>query len=145
MNAKNLKIGSDYSYQLNSETTLEVKYVGQYGNIFDFEYREGYTRKITSLTIGNVEKQLTSLAILEIETDSDYIHSIAYTSLEELSQEAFKTINNIMEVDTTPIFCCSLWVNGIRYDWDLSHANYCFAKGRISINDFIALTFGENQ
>lgn len=75
MKASNLKVGAKYNYQMNSETVIEVTYVGSYegqtATMYDFTYVSDGIVKDTVLFENAVNDRLTEakdyIAVIQLE------------------------------------------------------------------------------
>lgn len=75
MKASNLRVGAKYNYQMNSETVIEITYVGSYegqtATMYDFTYVSDGIVKDTVLFENAVDDRLTEakdyIAVIQLE------------------------------------------------------------------------------
>ncbi len=69
-------------------------------------------------------------------------HSVKYISLERLSQSVFDLV---LGKHCEPDNIILTLADGRSYRWCYDMAHYCFAKGRVSVEDFVKFQFVEEE
>lgn len=90
MKANNLKIGQKYTWRRNSQTTIEVTYLGCYDVMYEFEYMRDNNKMQTVLSMHHVDSDISEPEYKYTLTANH--HSRKYVSFEKAMSIAERAV-----------------------------------------------------